>query len=118
MVGGPCAYKSYPGRATILSVSEIRPVDKTDVLRFEVTFSFVSREPVPEEFARPRGRMFVLYGDHFRHPDRSFLIRHDIRVGQELEGAMQVIMSGTCTPVLFDFPSLRQDFRQGTKARP
>lgn len=118
MAGGPCAYKSYPGRATILSIGEIRPVGPTDVQRFEVNFSFVSRRPVSEEFARPAGRIFMLYGDHFRHPDRSFLIRHDIRVGKEIEGAMQVIMSGTCTPVLFDFPSLRQDFRQGTKARP
>ena len=108
LVGGPCQYKSYPGRATILSIKE-SPIGNADhVKRFDVKFSFVPREKIAESLARTEGKTFNLYGNNWQYPDREFLTTRDIHVGMVLDGSLQVIVSGTCTPVLFDFPALKQ----------
>lgn len=105
-VGGPCQYKSYPGRATILSMTS-RPADDSDrVRRFDVKFSFTPAEKIEESFAGVEGRSFLLYGNNFSYPDEEFLTRHNIHAGRVLDGTLLVIISGTCTPLLFDFPTL------------
>lgn len=108
LVGGPCQYKSYPGQATILSITESQIVDPDKIKRFDVKFSFAPQEKIEENFARVQGKTFSLYGNNFKYPDREFLLNHNIRIGRILDGSLQVITSGTCTPVLFDFPALKQ----------
>jgi hypothetical protein len=106
-VGGPCSYKSYPGQATILSISLTEEGAQNEGKQFDVRFTFKPREKVQEAFAQDETKRYLLYGDHFQYPDQDFLTRHHLRVGVVLDGNMQVIVSGTCTPVLFDFPSLK-----------
>jgi len=108
LIGGPCQYKSYPGQATILSLTESQTVDPDKIKRFDVKFSFAPQGKIEESFAGVQGKTFSLYGNNFKYPDREFLSNHNIHVGRILDGSLQVITSGTCTPVLFDFPSLKQ----------
>jgi hypothetical protein len=108
LVGGPCQYKCYPGQATILSITSSPAGDPDLAKRFDVKFSFTPQEKIEESFARVEGKTFNLYGNNFQYPDREFLMSHNIQVGRVLDGSLQVIISGTCTPVLFDFPVLKQ----------
>ncbi|MEE9913831.1 MAG: hypothetical protein K4571_19145 [Deltaproteobacteria bacterium] len=109
LIGGPCRYKSYPGRATILSITESRNADQAEIIRFNVKFSFTPQQPVQEKYVHAEGWAFDLYGHDFQYPDREFLKKHNIHAGKVIDGIMQVIVSGTCTPVLFDFPGLRPE---------
>ena len=106
LVGGPCKYKSYPGQATIISITGGQAGDADNVKRFEVKFTFTPQDKIEESYARVEGRTFHLYGNNWRYPDQDFLKLHNIHVGKVLDGSLQVIVSGTCTPVVFDFPSL------------
>lgn len=108
-VGGPCEYKSYPGRAVILSIAEAQKAGGDQVRRYEVKFAFKPQGDIEEPFAQVEGRTFNLYGKNFQYPDREFLQNHGIHVGAVLDGALQVIISGACTPLVFDFPALKQD---------
>lgn len=106
LVGGPCKYKSYPGQATIISITDGQTGGADDVKRFEVKFTFAPQDKIEESYARVEGGTFHLYGNNWRYPDQDFLKHHNIHVGKVLDGSLQVIVSGTCTPVVFDFPSL------------
>jgi hypothetical protein len=108
LVGGPCQYKSYPGQATIVSIVPYQEGKTDNIERYEVRFSFTPRQKIEDGFARVEGKTFHLYGDYFQYPDKNFLIRNNIQVGKVLEGRLQAITSGTCTPVLFDFPDLKK----------
>jgi hypothetical protein len=73
LVGGPCKYKSYPGYATILSITRSSAGDQDKVRRFEVKFSFSPKNKITETFAQVEGKTFNLYGNNFQYPDREFL---------------------------------------------
>ncbi len=107
LIGGPCKYKSYPGQATILSISRSQTGYQDTIERFDVLFSFKPQYKVAESFAQDATKRYHLYGNNFQYPDREFLAVNNIRAGSLLEGSMEVIISGTCTPVLFDFPGLK-----------
>lgn len=109
IVGGPCRYKSYPGQATIISITESKDHSQSETAKLEVKFSFTPGQKIEERFARVEGRTFNLYGKNFQYPDRQFLTKNNIHAGTILEGYLQVIMSGTCTPMLFEFPDLKQE---------
>jgi len=106
--GGPCQYKNYPGKATILSIASRKADHPDQIKRFDVKFSFTPQENIHESFARTEGKTFNLYGYNFQYPDGEFITEHDIHIGRILDGSLQVIVSGTCTPVWFDFPALKQ----------
>lgn len=107
-VGGPCQYKNYPGQATILSITSSKAVDSDRIKRFDVKFSFSPQEKISESFARVEGKTYNLYGNNWQYPDQEFLRVNNIGVGKILDGSLRVIISGTCTPVLFDFPALKR----------
>ncbi len=108
-VGGPCQYKTYPGQATIISITQSKDHNQSETAQFEVKFSFTPGQIIEEKFARVEGKAFNLYGENFQYPDRQFLTRNSIHVGTVLEGYLNVIVSGTCTPLLFEFPDLKQE---------
>jgi hypothetical protein len=108
LIGGPCRYKSYSGQATILSIAESQTGEREKAGRFEVKFSFASPKKIEEAFAKVEGKTFNLYGNNFQYPDKDFIGSNQLQVGKVLDGNMQVIISGTCTPVLFDFPGLKK----------
>ena len=108
LVGGPCKYKSYPGQATILSITRSSSGEQDKIKRYEVKFTFAPKNKIAETFAQVEGKTFNLYGNNFQYPDREFLISNNIQAGLVLEGNLQAITAGTCTPVLFDFPVLKK----------
>ena len=107
--GGPCRYKRYSGRATILSVTAVENNAADQTKRFDVLFTFQAQDEIEESFARTEGKTFSLYGKYFSTPDRNFITVHRLAAGRILDGSMQVIVAGTCTPVVFDFPELNED---------
>jgi hypothetical protein len=105
-VGGPCQYRSYPGQAEIVSVSKLEAASVSAGERYEVTFRFIPDGPIEERFARVEERSFGLFPDRVNLPDKAFIEKFDVRPGKRYECILQVIKKGTCTPLLFDFPSL------------
>jgi hypothetical protein len=101
LVGGPCEYRSYPGQAEIVSVAPAADG------RFDVKFRFIPDGTVEEPLGKSAlGRTFSLLPDREIPPDRVLIERFDIRPGKRLGCTLKVITRGTCTPILFDFPSL------------
>jgi hypothetical protein len=75
--------------------------------RFDVKFRFIPDRPVEEPLGKAAlERTFSLLPDREMPPDRAFMEKFDIRPGKRLGCTLQVITRGTCTPILFDFPSL------------
>ena len=106
VVGGPCQYRSYPGQAEIVSVSKSEEAPLSAGERYDVKFRFIPDGPIEESFARVEERSFSLLPDRVNPPDRAFIEKFGIRPGKRYECTLQVIKKGTCTPILFDFPSL------------
>ncbi len=104
--GGPCEYHCYKGRAEITSVQRIGGPRNPAGENYEVRFKFVPNENVKESFARVEGREFILEINYSSSLSREFIERHGIRPGSFFDGSLQVIVKGTCTPILFEFPSL------------
>jgi hypothetical protein len=106
-VGGPCEYKSYPGQAEIVSVATLEAPAVAAGERYDVKFRFISDGPVEEPLGKAAlQRTFSLLPDREMPPDRALIEKFDIRPGKRLGCTLKVITRGTCTPILFDFPSL------------
>jgi len=101
-VGGPCTYKQYSGKAEIISVTSRENFPG----EYEIKFSFHPKKSVKEEFARVEGRQWSLVQKDSSYPDEKFLAQYGIKTGKRLPCLMKVITKGTCTPVLFDFPTI------------
>ncbi|HOW56603.1 MAG TPA: hypothetical protein PKZ12_01270 [Smithellaceae bacterium] len=108
LVGGPCQYKSYPGQATIISIQRSTSIEHARNKGFEVKFSFTPKNKIAEGFVQTEGKTFILYDKNSQYPDKEFLSKNNLQVGKPLDANLQAIVSGTCTPVVFDFPSLKQ----------
>ncbi len=102
-VGGPCTYKQYKGDAEIVSVTPA----KGTTGEYEIRFSFHPQEKIQEEFARTEGKQWLLVREDSSFPKKDFLQQYDIKTGKRFPCYMKVITRGTCTPVLFDFPTIR-----------
>ena len=108
IVGGPCEYSDYPGQAEIVSVAPMQAPDPAAGGRFDVKFRFIPdgdvREPLGKSALK---RTFSLLPEREMPPDRAFVETFDIGPGKRLGCTLRVITRGTCTPILFDFPSLK-----------
>ena len=106
LVGGPCEYKSYPGQAEIVSVAPVDAAAAAAGERYDVKFRFIPEGPVEEPLGKTAlQRTFSLLPDREMPPGRAFMEKFDIRPGKRLGYTLKVITRGTCTPILFDFPS-------------
>lgn len=106
--GGACEYKKYKGEAEIVSV--IRRPDAPQ--EYEIKFSFHPQEIIREEFARPEGKTWTLVPKDSSRPKKDFLTQYDIKKGKRLPCYMKAITQGTCTPVLFEFPTIPEGWFQ------
>lgn len=106
MVGGPCEYRSYPGQAEIVSVSRSETASVPAGELYDVMFRFIPDGTIEERFAQVEERTFSLLPDRVNPPDRAFIEKFDVRPGKRYDSVLLVIKKGTCTPLLFDFPSL------------
>ena len=74
--------------------------------RFDVRFIFHPDRKVTQSFAAPGDRQFLFLLNLTRQPDEKDVQAYGLTPGARVKGVMQVIVKGTCTPVLFDFPAL------------
>jgi hypothetical protein len=109
IVGGPCQYKSYPGRAEIVSVRKVErgPVQGGPLYDpFEVKFSFRCDGKIEEPHAQVEGKEHLLTLINSYYPGAKFLQKYGIEVSRVFDCNLMVIQQGTCTPVIFDFPAI------------
>ena len=109
LVGGPCDYRKYKGHAKIESITLKKQQKNYTHEVYEVKYSFIPDQIIEEPFARPEGKEFVLLLKNSAYPGSKFLKKYDIRVGRIFKCTMNVITKGTCTPVIFEFPTIRLD---------
>jgi len=107
--GGPCEYKSYPGRAEIISVARIElprghPGPPHDT--YEVWFRFIPDHPIAESHGRVDGKPQLLTLANSWHPGPRFLEKYGIAPGRVFPCNLKVITRGTCSPRVFEFPGI------------
>lgn len=107
--GGVCEYKEYKGYATISSITIKNDSRKKSHEQYIVKFSFTSETEVKEKYARTEGKQFVLLLANSGYPGQKYLEKYGIHVGKIFDCTMKVIIGGTCTPVLFEFPNIKLD---------
>ena len=108
-MGGPCEYKQYNGRANIISITVKSEAHNDSHETYRVKFAFTSDQEIQENFAQTEGKEFVLLLNNSNYPGPKFLEKYDIQVGKIFDCHMKVITKGTCTPVVFEFPTIRLD---------
>jgi hypothetical protein len=101
-VGGACIYKQSKGDAEIVSITR-RSVASGE---YEIMFSFHPQESIKEEFARVEGKQWLIVQKDSSYLKEDFLTQYGIKTGKRLPCYLKVITKGTCTPVLFDFPTI------------
>ena len=109
VVGGPCEYKQYKGKASITSIRKKEMPENyagPSYESYEVKFSFFSEEEIKEAYGKVKGREYILMLTNSWYPGPKFLKKYGIKIGKSFECYLTVIVKGTCTPVLFDFPTI------------
>jgi|GEM_PF-1174426 len=108
-VGGPCTYADHPGTATILAVTPALPdkdVPTPPYPGMTVTYVFASDRPLPPQGIHLEGKVQTMTLVNGWPPGRKFLEKYGVRPGAALPCVLRVITSGTCTPLLFEFPGI------------
>jgi hypothetical protein len=109
LIGGECEYKRYKGRAEILSVIKKSGPDINLQEKYEVKFLFTTDREIKETYAQLEGKEFLLLLSNSSYPGPGYLEKYGIEVGRVFDCYLKVIVKGTCTPVLFEFPFIRLD---------
>lgn len=114
MVGGPCNYDKYPGKAKIIKVVQTVDSKKQRGLApfegYEVKYVFTATAPVSDKMiADLMKREWIYYltkSAYEIYPGEKYIAKYGIKVGKEYPCTMSVIKSGTCTPWGFEFKGL------------
>ena len=109
IVGGPCEYKNYPGKAEIISVEPTPPrpqAAKPAFPPYTVMFRFRPQQNLHGEGLYVEGKLYRLTLPGGADPGPRFLEKYKIRPGSVLDCQIRFIRKGTCTPVLFFFPGI------------
>jgi len=107
IVGGPCEYRNYEGTARIASIKKVAERGDPSEDKFEIRFVFLPKEKIKESFAQVGGREFVLQIHNMSYFGPRFIEENRIQVEVTIDCILKVIIRGTCTPILFEFPSLK-----------
>ncbi len=109
VMGGPCEYRKYKGKAKITSVHKREMPDDYGMLSYEtyeVRFSFHTNQKVEEAHGKVEGKEYTLMLNNSWYPGPKFLQKYGIEVGKSFDCYLKVITKGTCTPILFEFSSI------------
>jgi hypothetical protein len=104
IVGGPCTYKEYKGHGHITAIKQKDPNDDS----YEVRFQFHPDGTISEPFAQVEGSELPLHRRGHKSPRKQYLEKNGIEVGKDFDSVLHVIVKGTCTPTIFEFPSLAE----------
>lgn len=105
IVGGACSYTETPGEATVVSLNNAT-AGQNDCNNdpVEVVFNFTPSDPLKANAATDKN-VHLTVGDG-KNPSRSYIASKGFAVGATLKCSRKTIISGTCTPIVFDFPDL------------
>ena len=109
VVGGPCAYKTYPGSAEIVSVQKIKRLNSNGNPGddgYDVRFVFHAETAPEETYAQVKEKIHRLLLTNGSHPGKGFLKKYGIETDKVFSCRLEVIAKGTCTPVIFNFPNI------------
>lgn len=106
MVGGKCTYRDYPGNAVIVSINP--SPDSSRGHTVHVKFTFRPDEAVAQKWAYHAGKQYLMTLEGGRLPDDKYIEKMKIKVGAVAPVVMSVITGGTCTPIMFQWPSHKQ----------
>jgi len=114
--GSPCAYESYPGVCTIVSISKTTNSIAQKTLGggpgyegFSVAFTYAGAAPRANALVRQAlDRPHELRVASGWYPGPRFLDKYAIAQGKAFACELKVIQTGACTPTLFHFPAIDQ----------
>lgn len=96
IVGGPCTYTTTQGMATITAL-------KAQVDGVEVQFNFQANDSqaavIPADM---RNHLVLATG----LPTAQWVTAQKLIVGSQIPAHRQTIQTGTCTPYLYEFPTM------------
>lgn len=102
ILGGPCTYKEYRGYSHISAIKQ--KINNED--SYEVRFQFHPDRDITEPYAQVKGKELLLHTKRHTSPGKTYLQKNEIAVGKDFDTILHVIVKGTCTPTIFEFPSL------------
>jgi len=106
MVGGPCDYAVYPGKATFLEVAPAKPEYGEPYRPYAVTYRFTPDAPLAVQGIHEEGKILKFTLANGALPGRAFLDKYGIAPGKRFPCELLVIRKGTCTPLLYRFPGI------------
>jgi len=109
VVGGPCSYKTYPGTARVVLIEKAYATSqdgKKNGDGYDVHFVFHPETAPEETYARVEGKTHTFLLTNGSRPKSGFLKIYGIETGKTLPCQLKVIVKGTCTPILFKFPTV------------
>lgn len=114
LVGGPCAYETYPGSIRITDIEKRTDAtlqdQSTAAVQFQVHYAFRPDRPAASPLAKDliaRSWTLMLTSnarDVF--PGPKYLKKYGLEVGKRYKADLSVITKGTCTPWRFDYKGL------------
>ncbi|MEN6474048.1 MAG: hypothetical protein ABFD81_08545 [Syntrophaceae bacterium] len=117
IVGGPCAYRDIPGWARIVSIQKAsRQASNCPNNPVVVRFDFIPADP---KLAFKQAQDLTLTVGAGMNPARSYVAAKGIVKGKTYRCVRREIIKGTCTPVLYAFPTINlKDFDKSCYAGP
>ncbi|MDD5093552.1 MAG: serpin family protein [Dehalococcoidia bacterium] len=109
VVGGPCKYTDIPGTARITSIKDADPNSANCNDAVEVIFDFTPDSPSAiDTYSFPNWKdtnQSLTFGGGM-NPSREWVEKQGLKEGSELACIRSEITEGTCTPVIFSFPTI------------
>ena len=106
-LGGPCMYRDYPGKATIIKIEKTKAsraqLKSAGYEGYEVRYKYEPKWEIPEEDRRDAlkaEQVFLLANSWY--PGEQYIKKYGFKVGKEFPCAYSIVKSGTCTPVQFN----------------
>lgn len=117
--GGPCTYKYYDGKATIVSVNKYdgeKAIGGPNYEQYEVRFIFKTDADLPRQYENVLDQEHSLLLMNSWHPGPAFIEKYGIQEGRTFDCSLGVIQKGACTPYVFNFSEIdRTDYFENSK---
>lgn len=106
LVGGPCDYALYPGKATFLEIVPAPAEHGEPYQPYAANYRFTPDAPLAVQGIHEEGKILQFALANGALPGRAFLDKYGVKAGKTVPCKLLVIRKGTCTPVLYRFPGI------------
>lgn len=123
-IGGSCTYRDVPGTVTIVrvektaaSIQQATTTGGPGYEGFEISFSFVSNQPIAEAAVRDFARnLHVLRLTNSWYPGPRYIEKYHLDPNRTLSAVLKVRSSGACAPMLYAIAGVnRADYFERAK---